>query len=418
MAKVKLLICPYCGETQPQADRCRSCAGILEPLSRQATHNAMGPWFVRDPDRPHQPGCSYETLVRLVERGQVGKYTIIRGPTTKQFWTIAKRVPGVAHLLTYCHNCDASVDPGDHGCHACGVPFGAYLDRNYLGLPDIRPLPWEAQLDENDAARFSERSLQVKHLGHAAGLSSFGSDEDLRREVGASSPTHRGGVGAHAPARDIGEPIEAEPEAANAPRSGSSAAASDVGANIFDDYAATAGMRSLQRRVAAQQRTIRVLSIVVIIVVVVVAVVALVSLGNKESGTGDPAVGSQGDTTVDGVAGDPAIEEPSPSVSSDVVMSGDEPAPAAVDAGQESEVERAVKFRGEAVYAEVLQLIKAAKEVDRPTKDRIKDYEEALRLLQAIVSEAPADAQPDDIAATIERTNKALERLRLEDFFP
>lgn len=418
MAKVKLLICPYCGETQPQADRCRSCAGILEPLSRQATHNAMGPWFVRDPDRPHQPGCSYETLVRLVERGQVGKYTIIRGPTTKQFWTIAKRVPGVAHLLTYCHNCDASVDPGDHGCHACGVPFGAYLDRNYLGLPDIRPLPWEAQLDENDAARFSERSLQVKHLGHEAGLSSFGSDEELRREVGASSPSHRGGVGAHAPARDIGGPIEADPEAANAPRSGSSDAASDVGANIFDDYAATAGMRSLQRRVAAQQRTIRVLSVVVIIVMVVVVVVALASLGSKESGAGDPAVGSQGDTVVDGVAGDQTTDVPDGSVSSDAVMSGDDSAPAAVDAAQESEVELAVKFRGEAVYAEALQLIAKAKEVDRPTKDRIKDYEEALRLLQVIVSETPADAQPEDIATTIDRTNKALERLRLEDFFP
>ena len=65
-----------------------------------------------------------------------------------------------------------------------------------------------------------------------------------------------------------------------------------------------------------------------------------------------------------------------------------------------------------------MQLIKTAQQVDRPTKDRIKDYEEALRLLQAIVSEAPADAQPNDLSTVIERTNKALERLRLEDFFP
>jgi hypothetical protein len=117
---------------------------MFEPLSRQATHNEMGPWYIRSELRPFQPGCSYETLVKLVERGQIDKHTIIRGPTTKQFWTIAKRVPGVAHLLGYCHNCDTAVNVGDHGCHVCGVPFGAYLDRNYLGLPDIKPLPWEA----------------------------------------------------------------------------------------------------------------------------------------------------------------------------------------------------------------------------------------------------------------------------------
>src|SRR5690606_26108798 len=116
---------------------------LFEPLSRQATHNSMGPWFVRDPQRPFQPGCSYETLVRLVQRGKVSRLTIVRGPTTRQFWTIAKRVQGIAHLLGFCHECGASVDPGDHGCHACGVTFGAFLDRNYLGLPEYRPLPWE-----------------------------------------------------------------------------------------------------------------------------------------------------------------------------------------------------------------------------------------------------------------------------------
>ena len=88
MSKTKVLICPYCGETQPHDERCRSCSGLFEPLSRQATHNAMGPWFLRDPDRPFQPGCSYETLVRLVDRGVVTRYSIIRGPTSKQFWTV------------------------------------------------------------------------------------------------------------------------------------------------------------------------------------------------------------------------------------------------------------------------------------------------------------------------------------------
>ena len=123
MAKTKAVICPYCGFTQAVADRCRGCGGLLDALSRQATHNAMGPWFVRDDARPYQPGCSYETLVRLIDRGQITRHAIVRGPTTKQYWTVASRVPGIAHLFGTCHACSTTVDAGDHGCHACGVPF-------------------------------------------------------------------------------------------------------------------------------------------------------------------------------------------------------------------------------------------------------------------------------------------------------
>src|SRR5689334_11992361 len=101
MAKTKVVICPYCGDTQGAGDRCKQCGGLFEALSRQATHNAMGPWFVRDETRPFQPGASYETILRLVERKLINKLSIVRGPTTKQFWTVAKRVPGIAHLLGY-----------------------------------------------------------------------------------------------------------------------------------------------------------------------------------------------------------------------------------------------------------------------------------------------------------------------------
>ena len=411
MAKVKLLICPYCGQTQPQVERCGSCGGVLEALSRQATHNAMGPWFVRDPDRPHQPGCSYETLVKLVEREQIAKHTIIRGPTTRQFWTIAKRVPGVAHLLGYCHNCTASVDPADHGCHACGVPFGAYLDRNYLGLPEIRPLPWEAQPDENDPTRGTTRSVQFSHPGQAAGLSSFASDEELlgEIEVGSSGPTAGGAAGGavrSAPSEPVNEPGAGSAGQAQSPQ---------VGTNLFDDYAATAVTRSLQRKVEAQQRMIRGLGVAVVIFVLVAAVVGLASLFN-DSGPQPPGDGTQGSSGVGSASADapPVPTDPPMSVP---VPSRDETSPAPAQSDQEPHADPPGQDPQDD-YAKAMQLIKTAQQVDRPTKDRIKDYEEALRLLQAIVSEAPADAQPDDLPAAIDRTNKALERLRLEDFFP
>ena len=179
MSKTKLIICPYCGDTQPPGDACRACGGLFEQLSRQATHNQMGPWFVRDEKRPFQPGCSYETLVKLIQRGQVTKYSILRGPTTRQFWTVARHVPGVAHLLGYCHACDAQVDPGDHGCHACGVAFGAYLDRNFLGLPEIRPLPWELDANEEIRQAASGHRMAWDQPVRGGSLSSFATDEEL-----------------------------------------------------------------------------------------------------------------------------------------------------------------------------------------------------------------------------------------------
>ena len=80
MTDTTVFICPFCGETQPAGDRCRSCLCLFEPLSRQATHNDMGPWFVRDRNRPFQPGCAYETLTKLIERGQVSNLDVLMRP--------------------------------------------------------------------------------------------------------------------------------------------------------------------------------------------------------------------------------------------------------------------------------------------------------------------------------------------------
>ena len=173
MAKKKVIICPYCGESQPANDLCRACGGYFDDLSRQATHNDMGPWFIRNIRSPYQPGCSYETLIKLIERGQIDKYTIIRGPTSKQYWTIARRIPGLSHLLGYCHNCDAKVIPDDHGCASCGEPFGAYLERNLLGLPDIKPLPWEANIEEESQSSVAAQRPSARIIGERKRASLF-----------------------------------------------------------------------------------------------------------------------------------------------------------------------------------------------------------------------------------------------------
>jgi len=141
-------LCPYCGHVSGNPKRCRVCGGLFDPLSRQATQNTMGPWFVRDESSPHLPGCSYETLRKLVLRGKVGRASIIRGPTTRQFWVIATRVPGVAHLLGECHSCHAPTSAQATSCPSCGARFVVSPDRQQMGLGPVHLLPGQASPEQ------------------------------------------------------------------------------------------------------------------------------------------------------------------------------------------------------------------------------------------------------------------------------
>jgi len=135
------VLCPFCGSVTPGADRCAGCGGRFDPLSRQATQNHMGPWFVRDEGSPHRPGCTYETVLRMVDGGQIGLDSVIRGPSTRQFWMLARHAPGVSHRLGVCHNCRASVRPDAFQCPECHAAFSIDRDRQHLGLGPTRPLP-------------------------------------------------------------------------------------------------------------------------------------------------------------------------------------------------------------------------------------------------------------------------------------
>ncbi|MDH3583538.1 MAG: hypothetical protein OER86_04920 [Phycisphaerae bacterium] len=107
---------------------------MFEPLSRVATQIAMGPWYRLDSARPFMPGLSYATLLAQARGGKVTAETILRGPTTRQFWARARSVPGVSHLLGICHACGQAVAPGSAHCAHCQTEFPAPVERNRLGL--------------------------------------------------------------------------------------------------------------------------------------------------------------------------------------------------------------------------------------------------------------------------------------------
>lgn len=165
----KLTICPYCGARSRGLASCENCRGRFDPLSRQATQNAMGPWYIRDGANPHRPGCSYETLVRLVSRGSVTGETVIRGPSSRQFWTLARWCPGVAHLMGVCHSCQRAVDPVSSSCESCGASFRIAGDRQVLGLGEVRFVPGRDQPEGGQFADAPDAGVRAPASGAAAG---------------------------------------------------------------------------------------------------------------------------------------------------------------------------------------------------------------------------------------------------------
>lgn len=150
------VLCPYCGHTQDEGRQCRRCRGLFEPLSRQATQNSMGPWQIRDEANPFTPGCSLETIRALIARGRIKPDSIVRGPTTHQFWRRAAETPGLAHLLGSCHACHASAHPSDKICPQCAESFLVPEDRQRLGLAPVRSL--NGPVSESPLSPVTERA--------------------------------------------------------------------------------------------------------------------------------------------------------------------------------------------------------------------------------------------------------------------
>jgi hypothetical protein len=293
---------------------------------------------------------------------------------------VARHVPGVAHLLGYCHNCDAPVAPSDHGCHACGVPFGAYLDRDNLGLPELRPLPWEPGLDEQATRGVDGGAAAVAAPGAGGRISWFASDEELRGRHRAEAPPAAGFPGTS---------IEGTV-------TGADQAASEILA------------RALRRRVAAQRRTIHTLAA---LLVVVAGVSIVLTLGRSGTSAPRAAPAPQAGPAPLETARQPVAAEPAPAETTEPPpQQQEQPAEAAAGLGQALDRARVA----------VLELVAAASRDERPIEQRIAEYEQALDSLGKLEAAGPipgAGAQ-QDLAETIARVQRELERLRLKrDFF-
>lgn len=139
MAKQRILVCPVCGEAQQETSVCRECDNSLDTDGLLYAESSIGPWWVRDKKYPFKPGMTYDHIAEMAKNGEIALHSIIRGPTTRQLWKVARRVQGIAHLLERCHKCGEHVGMDARECSACQATFFSYRDRNNLGLDVSMP---------------------------------------------------------------------------------------------------------------------------------------------------------------------------------------------------------------------------------------------------------------------------------------
>lgn len=113
-------VCPFCGSIKDSAEKpCPRCTMADTPQTRQATRSRIGPWYVLQTRNPSAPGMKYETLLALVQRGQVTPRSIVRGPTTHQLWRFAAKVKGLSREFGLCYHCEAEIDRKANICPHC-----------------------------------------------------------------------------------------------------------------------------------------------------------------------------------------------------------------------------------------------------------------------------------------------------------
>ncbi len=369
----QLTLCPYCGNTQPVADRCRACGGIFEPLSRMATQIAMGPWFVRDLRNPFRPGCSYQVLRRQIDSGYIGPTTVLRGPTTKQFWALAQNVPGVAHLLGFCHNCGEHVTGGDRSCPKCQTPIVEVPERNTLGL----------QYPTETAASSAQRSL----------------DRELAKQAGRPVPD----------------------DAAQADLTEQQAAAEHIGVRQPSPYIPSSTTTDEPSRRGRRQGVLiwalALSNLVAVALVVVLAVVLAVGPG-RSAALSTPTAAP---VPTDAAAVEPTPPAPLPELVErgglEPVEEASEPAlPAAEQAVSDAEpappVAPAEAEPTAALSATIQQLLKQAEQL----RDE-GELEDALAIYRAIAVETSEAERPAGVEQAIIELEDQVDRRRAAEFF-
>ena len=112
--------CVYCGRIiERGVDRCPHCRTSYSFAVRKASREVVGDWFYLDPRNPSGRGVTFETLVKMVEKGRIRPDSVVRGPTTHYDWMYAAETPRLAKYLGLCPHCFAPAKPEETYCSNC-----------------------------------------------------------------------------------------------------------------------------------------------------------------------------------------------------------------------------------------------------------------------------------------------------------
>jgi len=129
--------CVYCGKVIDRGvARCPHCHTSYSFAVRKATREAVGEWFYLDPRNPSSRGVTFETLIKMIEKGRLKPDSVVRGPTTHQDWMYAAEAPRLAKYLRLCPHCFAEAKPEDTYCTHCQLNMN---ERPADARPDAVP---------------------------------------------------------------------------------------------------------------------------------------------------------------------------------------------------------------------------------------------------------------------------------------
>jgi tetratricopeptide (TPR) repeat protein len=128
--------CVYCGQVIGRTDeRCPHCKVSFSLAVRRASREGTGDWFYLDPRNPSARGVTFETLIKMIEKGRIRTDSIVRGPTTQQDWQYAAEAPRLAKYLGLCPHCFAEAKPEDAYCTRCQLNMNTRLGEPRPGIP-------------------------------------------------------------------------------------------------------------------------------------------------------------------------------------------------------------------------------------------------------------------------------------------
>ena len=113
-------VCPFCGIIKDQAEAaCPRCTMENSSATRQATKSRIGPWYVLQTRNPAAPGMKFDTLMTFIRKGRVRPRSVVRGPSTHQFWRFAAQVKGLSREFGVCYSCGSAIERSARLCPHC-----------------------------------------------------------------------------------------------------------------------------------------------------------------------------------------------------------------------------------------------------------------------------------------------------------